>query len=239
MARVSYDATDIVTSADTSAQHAASCADLVATVGEIYNAGPFTPWSYRPGGSGGQTTLLFPGLTGGPNWGGVAHNINNGYVYVFAGDIGSFGWMEDAEAGSDLPYVRRGPRPGGFDVRINGISMPCQKPPWGRLTAVDTSTGEIAWQIPLGITEGLTVDKRNTGRPGRAAALITASNLLFIAATDDNRFRALDAATGDIIWEQELERRGNANPMTYLGNDGKQYVLITATDQLVSYSLPD
>ncbi len=238
MARVSYDSSDLVTAADTNAQHAAACAELVEAVGDIYNVGAFTPWAYRPDGAGGQTTLLFPGLAGGPNWGGVAHNPNNGYVYIFAADIGTFGWIEDAEPGSNPAYVRRGPQPAGFDVRLNGRSMPCQKPPWGKLTAVDTSTGDIAWQIPLGITEGLTVDKQNTGRPGRAAALITASNLLFIAATDDNRFRALDATSGDIIWEDVMERRGNANPMTYLGDDGKQYLVIVASDTLVAYSLP-
>ncbi|MDA1370535.1 MAG: pyrroloquinoline quinone-dependent dehydrogenase [Proteobacteria bacterium] len=238
MARVSYDPADLVTAADTNAEHAQACAELVESVGEIYNAGAFTPWTYRPDGTGGQTTLLFPGLAGGPNWGGVAHNPNNGYVYVFAADIGTLGWMEDAEPGSDLPYVLSGPRPAGFDVRLDGRSMPCQKPPWGKLTAVDTATGDIVWQIPLGITEGLTADKQRTGRPGRAAALITASNLLFIAATDDNYFRALDASSGEIIWEQRLERRGNANPMTYLGSDGKQYVVITATDNVVSFSLP-
>ena len=146
--------------------------------------------------------------------------------------------MQDAEPGSELPYIRSGPRPAGFDVRLNGRSMPCQKPPWGRLTAVDTSTGDIAWQIPLGITEGLTADKQRTGRPGRAGALITGSNLLFIAATDDNRFRALDASSGDIIWEDVMDRRGNANTMTYLGSNGKQYVVITATDIVRSYALP-
>ena len=238
LARVSYEVSELVTAQDTSAEHANSCRELVNSIGSIYNAGPFTPWTYRPDGSDGQTTLLFPGLAGGPNWGGIAHNPNNGYVYVFAADIGTFGWMEDSEPGSAFPYVRSGPRPAGFDVRINGKSMPCQKPPWGKLTAVDTSSGNIAWQIPLGITEGLTVDKQRTGRPGRAGAIITGSNLLFIAATDDNYFRALDATSGEIIWEDVMEQRGNANPMTYLGSDGKQYVVITATDTVLSYALP-
>lgn len=238
MARVSYSPTDLVSEQDTNAEHAAACRELVSSIGDIYNAGPYSPWTYRPNGSDGQTTLLFPGLAGGPNWGGIAHNPNNDYVYVFAADIGTFGWMEDAEPGSDLPYIRSGPRPAGFDVRMNDRSMPCQKPPWGRLTAVDTQTGDIAWQIPIGITEGLTADKQRTGRPGRAGALVTGSNLLFIAATDDNRFRALDATSGDIIWEDVMERRGNANPMTYLGSNGKQYVVITATDTVRSYALP-
>ena len=238
LARVSYEAADLVTATDTNAEHAAACRELVESVGDIYNAGAFTPWTYRPGGSGGPVTLLFPGLAGGPNWGGAPYNPHNGYVYVFAADSGTLGWIEDAEPGAGLPYALSGPRPSAFSVRLNSKSMPCQKPPWGRLTAVDTGTGDIAWQIPLGITEGLTVDKQNTGRPGRAGALITAGNLLFIAATDDNRFRALDANSGAIIWEDILERRGNANPMTYLGGDGKQYVVITATDTVVAYSLP-
>ena len=146
--------------------------------------------------------------------------------------------MEDAEAGSAFPYTRGGPRPAGFSVNINNITMPCQKPPWSHLTAVDTTTGDIAWRIPLGITEGLSARRQNTGRPGRAAALVTASNLLFIASTDDNRLRALSATSGDILWEQMLERRGNANPMSYMGNDDKQYVVIAASDKLVAYSLP-
>lgn len=239
MARVSYDPTDLVTAQDTSVEHAAACRELVNSLGNIYNAGPYTPWVYRSGDSSDDVTLLFPGLSGGPNWGGVAHNPNNGYVYVFAADIGTIGWMENAQPDSELPYVLSGPdlRAGSFSVRINGMNMPCQKPPWGRLTAVDTNTGDIAWQIPLGITESLGEDKQNTGRPGRAGALVTGSNLLFIAATDDNRFRALNATTGEIIWEDQMERRGNANPMTFLGADGNQYIVITATDTIISYAL--
>ena len=117
--------------------------------------------------------------------------------------------------------------------------MPCQQPPWSHLTAVDMTTGEIAWRRPLGVTEALGVEKQNTGRPGRASAIITATDLMFIAATDDNRFRALRASTGENLWEVELERRGNANPMTYLGSNQNQYVAISATDELIVYTLPE
>jgi quinoprotein glucose dehydrogenase len=88
------------------------------------------------------------------------------------------------------------------------------------------------------VTESLPADRRNTGRPGRAAAIGTAGGLLFIASTDDDRFRALDAATGEQLWVDELEARGNANPMTYGGADGRQYVAIVATDQVIVYRLP-
>ena len=115
---------------------------------------------------------------------------------------------------------------------------PCQKPPWGRLTAVNVSTGNIAWQRPLGITEQLPAGKQNTGRPALAGPIVTAGGVLFVASTDDNRFRALDARTGRELWVTKLERRGNANPITYQGTNGKQYVAIVATDTLAVYALP-
>ena len=69
-------------------------------------------------------------------------------------------------------------------------------------------------------------------------AIVTAGGLLFVAGTDDNRFRALEAATGRELWVSRLERMGNADPITYLGGDGQQYVAVVATDTLVAYGLP-
>ncbi len=238
LARVSYEPADLVTAEDTSAEHASACADLVASLGDVHNEGPFTPWMYRPPGSTSGSTLLFPGLVGGPNWGGVAFDPNSGTLFAFSQDLGSLGWIENAPEDSPVPYMRRGPRPSSFAVDIDGQLWPCQKPPWGRLTAIDAATGEIAWQRPVGVTEGLPPGKENTGRPGRAAAIVTGSGLLFIASTDDNRFRALDASTGAELWVTRMEERGNADPMTYLGADGRQYVAIAATDQVVAYRLP-
>ena len=238
LARVSFDASDLVTANDTSAEHAAACSELLASTGGIVNQGPFTPWAYRPNGAGDRTTLLFPGLTGGPNWGGVSFDPATKYAFVFSGDIGSFGWVEESEEGAEYPMQRRGPRPGNFQVNIDGMQLPCQKPPWGTLSAVDTSTGNIAWQRAVGVSDVLPQGKQATGRPGRAAALVTAGDLLFIAATDDNRLRALDTATGNQLWEASLPKRGNANPMTYLGADGNQYVVISATDSIEAFRLP-
>lgn len=239
MARVSYSPADLVTAADTSPAHAQACAELVASSGEIINQGPFTPWTYRLGGTGNNTTLLFPGLAGGPNWGGVSFDPNSELLFVFSADIGTFSWMEESEDGADYPFQRRNPRPASFDAQIGDMRLPCQKPPWGTLSAVDTNTGELAWQQAVGVTESLPVGRQNTGRPGRAAALITASGLLFIAATDDNRIRALDTKSGEQLWEAGLPARGNANPMTFQGSDGNQYVVISATNELVSFRLPD
>ena len=64
------------------------------------------------------------------------------------------------------------------------------------------------------------------------------AGLVFVAATDDARLRALSAATGEELWVTRLERRGNASPMTYLGPDGRQYLAVAATDEIVAFRLP-
>ena len=66
---------------------------------------------------------------------------------------------------------------------------------------------------------------------------MTASGLVFVASTDDNRFRALDARTGKELWVTRLARRGNANPITYQGKNGTQYVAVSATDTLAVFAL--
>jgi quinoprotein glucose dehydrogenase len=92
------------------------------------------------------------------------------------------------------------------DASGNSIgNLPRIKPPWERLFAVNANTGEIAWQVPLGITEGLPPGKQNTGRAGAfAGPIATAGGLVFIGATNDNRFRAFDSKTGGKLWVAKL-----------------------------------
>ena len=243
LARVGYKPEDLVTAADTTAEHARACQELIDTIGGVYNAGPFTPWLYRAPGAPPKSSLVFPGGLGGANWGGTAFDPRSGYIFVVTQDSGALGWMEKTPDGSPVPYdktspERAGPGRGNFDVNMPGGSWPCQKPPWGRLTAVNSSTGDIAWQVRLGVTDQLPEGKQNTGRPALAGAIVTAGGVLFIASTDDNRFRAFDAKTGNQLWVTRLERRGNADPITYQGRNGKQYVAVVATDTVAVYALP-
>ena len=238
LARVAYQPGDLVTADDTTPEHARACAELVEKIGGVYNAGPFTPWRYRAEGAAPPVTLGFPGGLGGANWGGTAFDPASRLLLVATQDVGALGSIEKAKAGSPLPYEKTTPGRATFDVRIGDANWPCQKPPWGRLTAINTSTGDFAWQVPLGITEQLPPEKQNTGRPVLAGPIITASGLVFIASTDDNRFRALDLKTGREIWVAQLPRRGNADPITYQGRDGKQYVAVVATDTLMVYRIP-
>jgi quinoprotein glucose dehydrogenase len=249
LARVSYTAADLVTAGDTTPEHAQACAELVEKIGGVYNAGPFTPWRYRapglaerlggvPQGAVATTTLGFPGGLGGANWGGTAFDPGSRLVFVATQDVGALGSIERAKEGSPVPYEKTTPGRSTFDVRVGDTNWPCQKPPWGRLTAIDTSTGNVAWQIPLGITEQLPPGRQNTGRPALAGPIVTGSGLLFIASTDDNRFRAFEARTGRQLWVTRLERRGNADPITYQAGSGRQYVAVVATDTVMVYALP-
>jgi len=242
LARIGFKPQDLVTAADTTPEHAAACKDLVEKNG-VYNTGPFTPWAYRAEGAPPKTALVFPGGLGGPNWGGTAYDPKSGYLFVVTEDNGALGWIEKSRNGAPVPFDkvmpdRTGPGRGNFDVRIGGSNWPCQKPPWGRLIAVKASTGEFAWQVPLGITDGLPENKQRTGRPAMAGAIVTAGGVLFVAATDDNRFRAFEATSGKELWVTKLERRGNADPVTYQGKNGKQYVAVVATDTVMVYALP-
>ncbi|HJT89751.1 MAG TPA: PQQ-binding-like beta-propeller repeat protein, partial [Bryobacteraceae bacterium] len=117
-------------------------------------------------------------------------------------------------------------------------NWPCQKPPWGRLSAVNANTGEIAWQVPLGITEGLPEARQHTGGTGSAGPIVTAGGLVLIGATNDKRFRAFDSKTGKELWAVKLDAAVNANPLTYEGKDGKQYIAVMDGPSLVAFALP-
>jgi quinoprotein glucose dehydrogenase len=95
------------------------------------------------------------------------------------------------------------------------------------LTAVNANTGDIAWQVPLGSYKPLE-DKGivDAGAANVGGSLATASGVLFIGATNDQRFRAFDARTGKKLWQVDLEGNAQANPMTYSARDGKQMLAV-------------
>jgi len=245
LARTSFKKEDIVTAEDTTPEHAKACMDAYERAGGYYNAGPFTPFLFHEANSPAKSTIQFPG-NGGTNWGGPAGDPELGYIFAFTQDAALAGWIEakvpggnyGSGNGSPQPYDRgsvSGPGPySGFAA--NG--MPCQKPPWGRLTAVNANTGDFAWQITLGVSDSLPAGKQNTGRGGSAGPIVTAGGLVFIGATSDSRFRAIDSKTGKELWVTRMNGNGGANPMTYQGKSGKQYVVQAAGGTLNVYALP-
>jgi quinoprotein glucose dehydrogenase len=191
-----------------------------------------------------KATVIFPGAGGGANWGGGAFDKANGNYIINITNQGTFEFMAMTPDGR-LAMAVSG-NSWFADVRDGG--MQCQKGPWGELVAVNVSTGDISWRSTLGVTDWLPKEKQMTGRPNIGGPIVTAGGLIFIAATDDKRFRAFDAKTGKQVWETKLEASGHATPVTYVGKDGKQYVALIATggsyiadpatsDNVVAYAL--
>lgn len=260
LSRVSLTYDDIVDAEDTTPEHAQACRAMWDKAGGFINYGPFTPFMYHAAGTPPRSTIQLPGGTGGVNWGGAAADPNTGLVYVNAQDTSLVGWVERKPSNepysfdyssSDQPYDRASvdgkgpffsfsaPISGQYDANGRGVGpgAPCYKPPWGELVAVDANTGEIKWSVPLGEIDALPEGKRLVGNSGSAGASVTAGGLVFVGATNDRRFRAFDAETGRQLWETALRGNANANPMTYRGRSGKQYVAINAGGTIVTYSL--
>ena len=191
---------------------------------------------------------FFPGTNGGANWGGASFDPATGLLFVNTMDVGALYRMVRRRPGAAIPFAPRAVKHARF-WDANGY--PCQKPPWGHLTAVDLNSGEFRWREILGEFTELT--KRGiarTGTPNIGGSIVTAGGLVFIAATLDHRFRAFDKDTGEELWTTKLPASGFATPATYLGKTtGKQFVVIPAgggnkydktfTGKIVAFSLPD
>ena len=257
LAKTSFKKEDMVTAADTTAEHVANCQALWDKSGGFINEGPFTPFIFHEDGTPPKSTISFPGGTGGVNWGGTATDPRTGYIYMNSHDTSLVGWVEKKKpgvsysfdtVGSQLPYDRAsvdgvGPfhtfsASAGKDENGRNVTLPCQRPPWSRLVAVNANTGEIAWETTLGVSDFLPAGKQNVGGSGSAGPTVTAGGLVFVGATDDRRFRAFDSKTGKELWVTKLEQSANANPMTYQAKNAKQYVAIVAGNQVVVFALP-
>ncbi len=234
VARVAFDpATDIVTADETSAAHALACRELWDGVG-YYNEGPYTPFNLKASDDT-PPSLVFPSLTGGVNWGGVAVDPETSYIFVNSKDEASVGWTvpnprySEETAYSQVPYVRgNGPRFAAPLREGSEQTIPCHAPPWASLLAIDASAGEVVWSVPLGDNEALSEGKQRVGSPGYGGPIVTAGGLVFIGATSDQRFRAFDSRTGEELWSYRVPHNITAIPISYAGAGAKQYIAVTA-----------
>ncbi len=211
------------------------------TDNHITIGGPYTPLPLD------GNALFFPSTLGGGNWGGVSVDQALGRLFVNVMNVGQWGHMEKRGA----EYVRTSAFGAYARFWNRETHIPCQKPPFGEMIAVDLKSGDIAWRSVLGTVDSLdAIGVHNTGALNLGGSIATAGGVVFIAATNDSRFRAFDSKSGKVLWEVKLEASGHTSPITYMGRDGRQYVTLMATggggflggglsNSLVAFALPD
>ncbi len=225
---------------------------------EELNYGPiYTPVSEKG-------TIFSPSAGGGPNWGGGAYDPQSHIMVVPSNRVP----MVISLIPADQPNPDEGrateslmamtfPITGSpyhykVEPLLSPLGSPCSEPPWAVLTAVDMEKGEIVWEVPLGSIDKMLPVKLpwemdlSLGTPGAGGPLLTAGGLVFIGYTLDDRFRAFDLKSGEIVWQVDLPAAGTAVPVSYEAG-GEQYVVIpagghtmyrtTLGDSVVAYKL--
>ena len=220
------------------------------------------------------SSIRTPGELGGIDWGSVSVDEGRNILVVNSNVMADWDELISRDQAdrehlftSRDPRAKDAPRPPYRGAAMEGtpyglhfdgfrtpLGIPCQRPPYGYLAAVDLRTGKAIWQNPLGNASnsgpwGLALGLPfRLGTPNIGGSIVTKSGVIFIAATQDKYFRAVDEASGKVLWEVQLPAGGHATPMSYQGSDGKQYVLIAAggqgsfgtgtDDSLIAYRLP-
>jgi quinoprotein glucose dehydrogenase len=215
---------------------------------EAYRMGElFQPASLADAADGTRGTLVLPGTLGGANWEGGALDPETGVLFVGSATQPVVLALAHDPEGSDVDYVQEGSM---RTPRVQGL--PIVKPPWGRITAIDLTSGEHLWQIANSSTPdevrshpalaGLNLPR--TGRPSRAGLLVTRTLLLAGEGPGGSPvLRAHDKATGEILAEVVLPAAQTGLPMTYVARD-RQYVVLAVggPDQpahFVALTLPE
>lgn len=150
--------------------------------------------------------------------------------------------VSGVQTDSKAPYIAF--KSTGYHKFLDNQGHPAISPPWGTLNAIDLNSGDYLWTISLGNEPNL--DQTGTGTENYGGPVVTASGLLFIAATKDETFRAFDKKTGKLLWEATLPASAFATPSTYEAN-GKQYIVLACGgtklgrpkgNQYVAFALP-
>ncbi len=185
------------------------------------NEGLYTPPSRRG-------AIQMPGNNGGANWGGAAADPANGALFVVSKDLPAM--LRLAPNAHDPAHDGERYYTGfGFMIASDGLSPIA--PPWTSLTAYDLNEGTIRWKVPLGEVPALASRGfPNTGSHfPKVGPVVTAGGLIF-TGTRDGKVRALDVASGRVLWEYQLDAALEGMPAVYEVN-GRQYIVFCAAAQ--------
>ena len=190
--------------------------------------GHFTPPNTHP-------VLQYPGNAGGYNWGSVtvdeSRHLMLGTV-TNAGNVLQLVPRSEVDENDRFVSPQFGTPYGSSTERFaSALQLPCNEPPFGMLAAIDLRTHELAWNRPVGTASSFTGIDIEIGMPGAGGAISTAGDLIFLSASFDGYFRALDVETGRELWRYKLPGTAQATPMSYRApQSGTQYVVITVPD---------
>lgn len=206
----------------------------------MHYLGQYTPPSDRD-------TIIWPGYLGGMNWGGVAIDPLRKLLLVndirlstivrlvprrqVAGRIQA----NFSHAGYELHPVDGAPYGVELKSFLSILGLPCERPPWGKITAIDLQSRRVRWQIPAGSGIEQTFNLAGVelpvkpGMPSISSGLMTASGLSFYAGANDPFVRAWDSASGRELWKARLPVGSQATPMSYVSpRTGRQYLVVVA-----------
>jgi quinoprotein glucose dehydrogenase len=222
-------------------EHAAWCKAYVENNNMMLAKEPYTPPAFN------RYSVNLPGTQGGVNFSGGAFDPTSGLFVVNVNNLAQPMRIVSDGAGG---YINSGPFAGYQRFWTPDTRIPCGRTPWGELVAVNMNNGKVAWRSTLGVTDSFPEGKQNTGRPGLGGPILTGGGLTFVGATDDARFRAFETKTGKELWTYHLPASAESIPITYTGEQGKQFVAIVATgggllrapllsDELIAFKLDD
>ncbi|MFT7654453.1 MAG: quinoprotein glucose dehydrogenase [Candidatus Azotimanducaceae bacterium] len=213
----------------------------------LRNEGIYTPPTV-------EGSLFYPGNGGGNNWGSPAINPGSQTMFVITLRTPNFLKLtprEECEQ-NGRPNQQGTPYCSETSFLMSPLGVPCVKPPWATLDAVDLVAGEILWSVPYGTTRDLAPFPFwwIEGIPAIGGVMTTSTGVVFGAGVMEHAFRAYSAQTGETLWEARLPTAANSTPMTYqLEEGGKQYVVVAAGghmsgfnaagDHLIAFTLPD
>lgn len=199
---------------------------------------------------GTDVSLSFPGSLGGMNWGSITFDPTHRYMFVNDMRLGL--WIQlikqtpedlkiQADGGEKVNTGMGAVPMNGTPYKVNKnrfmsvLGIPCQKPPFGTMTAIDMTTRQIAWQVPLGTVQDTgpmgikMMMKAPIGMPTIGGPMATQGGLVFFAATQDYYLRAFNSSNGQELWKSRLPVGSQGTPISYVSpKTGKQYVVISA-----------
>ena len=180
---------------------------------------PFSP--PRPDGAWGIMSI---GAIGGVDWGGASIDLDHGTAITNIANMPTMITVTRTEEGVKNNGNLRS---ASGNVRFaDNEGRSCNGGRQGELVAVNLSSGRIAWRVPLGsLEEEFGEGAKNMGATSIGPTLVTHGGVVFAAASDD-RLHAYDTQTGKLLWQIKMAASANAGPMTYMGKDGRQYVVV-------------